>query len=55
MSRVALLDVNVLIALFDPAHVNHEIAHDWLADNRASGGATAPRTKRSSESADSRT
>jgi predicted nucleic acid-binding protein len=27
MSRVGLLDVNVLIALFDPDHVHHEIAH----------------------------
>lgn len=27
----ALFDVNVLIALFDPAHVHHERAHDWWA------------------------
>ena len=26
-----LLDVNVLIALLDPAHVQHELAHDWFA------------------------
>ena len=25
-----LLDVNVLIALIDPGHVQHEIAHDWF-------------------------
>ena len=34
MSRVALLDVNVLVALFDPDHVHHELAHDWFADHR---------------------
>ena len=27
-ARVALLDVNVLVALFDPDHVHHEIAQD---------------------------
>lgn len=26
-----LLDVNVLIALVDPAHVHHDIAHQWFA------------------------
>ena len=26
-----LLDVNVLVALMDPAHVQHEPAHDWFA------------------------
>ena len=40
MSRVALLDVNLLIALFDPDHVHHDIAHDWFADHRANGWAT---------------
>jgi predicted nucleic acid-binding protein len=25
-----LLDVNVLIALFDPDHVNHDVAHRWF-------------------------
>jgi predicted nucleic acid-binding protein len=29
MSKVARLDVNVLIALHEPDHVHHEIAHDW--------------------------
>jgi toxin-antitoxin system PIN domain toxin len=45
MSRVALLDVNVLIALFDASHVHHEAAHDWFADNRTSGWATCPLTE----------
>jgi predicted nucleic acid-binding protein len=26
-----LLDVNVLIVLLDPAHVQHEPAHEWFA------------------------
>lgn len=45
MSRVALLDVNLLVALFDPEHVHHEIAHDWFADHRAYGWATCPVTE----------
>lgn len=45
MTRVALLDVNVLIALFDPGHVHHEPAHDWFADNRRSGWATCALTE----------
>ena len=45
MSRVALLDVNLLIALFDPNHVHHEVAHDWFADNHAHGWATCPITE----------
>ncbi|MEO6223032.1 MAG: TA system VapC family ribonuclease toxin [Vicinamibacterales bacterium] len=44
-SRVALLDVNVLIALFFPDHVHHEIAHDWFADHRRYGWATCPVTE----------
>jgi uncharacterized protein len=43
--RVSLLDVNVLIALFDPDHVHHEIAHDWFANIRATGWATCPITE----------
>ncbi len=42
---VALLDVNVLIALFDPDHIHHELAHDWFAGHRASGWATCPITE----------
>ncbi len=42
---VALLDVNVLVALFDPDHVHHEIAHDWFAQQRAHGWATCPVTE----------
>lgn len=45
MSGRALLDVNVLIALFDPTHVHHEAAHDWFADNRTEGWATCAITE----------
>ncbi len=27
----ALLDVNVLVALFDPSHIHHGAAHTWFA------------------------
>jgi toxin-antitoxin system PIN domain toxin len=43
--RAALLDLNVLVALFDADHVHHELAHDWFADNRADGWATCPVTE----------
>ena len=42
---VALLDVNVLVALFDPDHVHHEVAHDWFANHRQAGWATCPVTE----------
>jgi toxin-antitoxin system PIN domain toxin len=45
MARIALLDVNVLVALFDPDHVHHDLAHDWFADRRADGWATCPMTE----------
>ena len=45
MSRTALLDVNLLVALFDPDHVHHELAHDWFADHRANGWATCALTE----------
>jgi len=41
---ISLLDVNVLVALFDPAHSNHEDAHRWFARNRRFGWATCPIT-----------
>ncbi len=45
MTRVALLDVNVLVALFDPDHIHHEAAHEWFAANRETGWATCPLTE----------
>jgi toxin-antitoxin system PIN domain toxin len=38
---VSLLDVNVLVALFDPAHQHHESAHRWLGRNAKRGWATS--------------
>jgi toxin-antitoxin system PIN domain toxin len=40
-----LLDVNVLIALFDPDHIHHEPAHLWFAGHRSEGWATCPLTE----------
>jgi toxin-antitoxin system PIN domain toxin len=45
VSVPALLDVNVLIALFDSQHIHHELAHDWFADHRENGWATCPLTE----------
>jgi toxin-antitoxin system PIN domain toxin len=45
VSRVALLDVNVLVALFDPDHVHHEPAHRWFGKHRTQGWATCPITE----------
>ena len=42
---IALLDVNVLVALFDPAHVHHDAAHAWFAINRARRWATCALTE----------
>lgn len=44
-SRVALLDVNVLVALFFPDHVHHDLAHDWFADHHRGGWATCAATE----------
>ena len=40
---VFLLDTNVLIALLDPAHVHHDPAHAWFAQQAA--WATCPMTE----------
>ncbi len=41
----ALLDVNILIALLDGAHIHHERASAWLAENLAAGWASCPITQ----------
>ena len=41
----ALLDVNVLLALFNPRHVHHDIAHDWFADAHGQAWATCAITQ----------
>ena len=40
-----LLDVNVLIALIDPAHVSHDVAHVWFAARGHAAWATCPITE----------
>lgn len=40
-----LLDVNVLIALVDPAHVQHEAAHTWFGRVGRKAFATCPITE----------
>jgi toxin-antitoxin system PIN domain toxin len=40
-----LLDVNVLIALIDPAHVSHDDAHAWFGRQASGGWATCPLTE----------
>lgn len=42
---VSLLDVNLLIALFDSDHIHHDLAHDWFADHHDEGWATCPVTE----------
>jgi toxin-antitoxin system PIN domain toxin len=45
VSEAALLDVNVLIALFNEHHIHHEAAHDWFADHQDAPWATCPLTE----------
>ena len=40
-----LLDVNVLVALFDQAHVHHAAAHAWMPVAIAAGWRTCPITE----------
>jgi len=40
-----LLEVNVLIALIDPTHVQHDRAHDWFARMGRRAWATCPLTE----------
>jgi toxin-antitoxin system PIN domain toxin len=41
---IALLDVNVLVAMFHPEHPQNEAAHRWFEQNRRYGWATCPIT-----------
>lgn len=41
----ALLDVSVLLALFDPAHIHHRRAMAWWSGNRAEGWASCAMTQ----------
>jgi toxin-antitoxin system PIN domain toxin len=40
-----LLDVNVLIALIDPAHISHNTAHHWFESVGKASWATCPITE----------
>jgi uncharacterized protein len=40
----ALLDVNVLIALLDSAHIHHQLAHAWMSEHSRKGWASTPVT-----------
>lgn len=42
---IALLDVNVLVALAWPNHVHHDAAHAWFSAKRTIGWATCPITE----------
>ena len=42
---ITLLDVDVLVALFDPAHIHHDVAHTWFGEHRSSGWATCALTE----------
>jgi uncharacterized protein len=42
---IALLDINVLVALAWPAHVHHELATRWFHRNQQAGWATCPLTQ----------
>lgn len=41
----ALLDVNVLLSLFDVAHIHHVRARGWWAQNNSAGWASCPLTQ----------
>lgn len=40
-----LLDVNVLIALIDPSHIQHDKAHEWFQNSGSKAWATCPITE----------
>jgi len=40
-----LLDVNVLLALFDPGHISHDSTHEWWANLKSKEWATCPLTE----------
>ena len=42
---ITLLDVSVLLPLFDSEHQHHELAHDWFEEQRRRGWATCPITE----------
>ena len=45
MTGPYLLDVNLLLALTDPMHLHHDIAHDWFGRIGQGAWATSPITE----------
>jgi uncharacterized protein len=45
VSGPILLDVNVLVALFDAEHIHHEAAHQWFGDAGRGPWASCPLTE----------
>jgi hypothetical protein len=45
VSRRALLDVNMLVALLDGGHLHHGLAMRWMAEHAADGWASCPLTQ----------
>ncbi len=45
MTTAFLLDINVLIALIDPSHVQHDAAHEWFEQHGNKAWATCPLTE----------
>ncbi len=45
MTTTYLLDVNVLIALIDASHVQHDAAHEWFGQHGHAAWATCPLTE----------
>lgn len=43
--KPALLDLNLLTALFWPSHEHHAVAHDWFGRRHVDGWATCPLTQ----------
>ncbi len=43
--KAFLLDVNVLVALIDPAHIQHDLAHQWFAALGKHAWTTCPLTE----------
>ncbi len=41
----ALLDINVLVSLFDSDHIQHDLARAWLVANAGDGWASCPITE----------
>ena len=44
-ATTTLLDVNLLVALFDGVHTHHEVAHSWFSNNNEKAWATCPITE----------